>query len=141
MKPNISYLMPAFSTLLLLGIIMMSGCLDAGPPGSSNLGSSISDCSTKTSDIARTSCYTEVAVSKGDPSVCENLEDYVLGMNNCYNEVAQSKVDESICMMIDGEQPQVICLSRIGKQKNDPSVCDNLESDLWKNQCVAAVNK
>ncbi len=137
---------PIFVVLLVFGTVVMSGCVDTGnsnpstAPQNKILGDSLLACSNEMTDILRTSCYSELAVSKGDPSICKNLEDYVLGMNNCYSEVAQDKNDETICMMIDGEHPQTICLIRIGKQKNDPSVCDNLETETWKKQCVAAVS-
>lgn len=146
--------------IIIAGIVVISGLVIVGynlgnNSNSENLESttknssqknqkseySLSKCQNIKSEVIRTSCYIEIAVSKGDPSICKNLNDYVLGMNGCYNEVAQNKKDESICMMIKEQHPQAICLGKIGKQKNDPSVCENLETDIWKNQCKAMVNE
>jgi len=132
--------------LLISLLIALSGCVGESVSKDSPIEkkvskSSLKDCEEEKSDIFRTSCYTELAKSKGDASICNKLDDYKIGMNNCINEVAQDKKDETVCMMIEGEHPQTICLGRVGKLKNDPSVCDNLKTETWKNQCIALVNK
>ena len=101
-------------------------------------GKTLSDCEAETIIVVKVGCYTEAALAENDETICERIEKPVTGRNNCYNELAQAKTDADICGKIEGDQMQVICLSRLGAKIGDCDVCDQIESDLWSSQCREA---
>ena len=94
------YRVPVICTVGLL----LFGCTTAGNESSSatddsetgntssmetrSTGKSLGDCERETITVVRVACYTEVALSENDESICSEIEEPVTGMNNCYNELA-----------------------------------------------------
>ncbi len=90
-------------------------------------------------------CYTKVAVSKQDISICDEIQKEHLKAN-CYSEVAASKQNLSICDGIPsqyigkedewlGDYHKVICYLEVAASKLDPSICEMIETAYWRDQC------
>jgi hypothetical protein len=104
-------------------------------------GRTLSDCEQESITVVRVACYTEVALSENDETICAQIKEPVTGMNNCYNELAQAKKDPGICEMIEGSQVMAICLSRLGAKMGDCHICDRIDDAIWANQCKEACRK
>jgi hypothetical protein len=104
-------------------------------------GRTASDCERESITVVRVACYTEVALSENDETICAQIKEPVTGRNNCYNELAQAKEDPDICEMIEGSQAMVICLSRLGAKIGDCDICDRIDDAMWASQCKEACRK
>ena len=108
---------------------------------------------------ARDDCYYDIAVDKGDFSLCEEIENNLLRTvclaakkketkicdliddsetkDKCYYGVAITKNDEKICGYIDLQILKDTCYLKISKSKKKKKICDNIRFPTIKNICLS----
>jgi len=95
-------------------------------------------------DYLKNNCYINLAVKKEMPSICENIRmqpgiydafSFIRLKNSCYLSVAEKKKDVTICdSIIDFRRQVEEC---IAKASNNPSQCEDLQEDGYKQLCLA----
>jgi len=104
------------------------------------LGLKLTDCQRMKQLLEKTSCITAVALTEGDPDVCDNIkEDLLVGA--CVAVIAECKQDESICARL-GEKDvgsQYVCESMVAKAKKDESICEGIDNTNYRNPCFEGV--
>ena len=119
--------------IILIGLIMLSGCIQTGP------GAKSVPCSDE---------YFE-ALEKLDVTICESVtglsstEEYC--RDNCIKEVAWEKGEPELCELINIEAKNNLgsilvpvkdfCYIHLANKLDDESLCENVVNDWSKNNC------
>jgi|GEM_PF-4187800 len=108
---------------------------------------------------ARDDCYYDLAVDKGDFSLCDEIKSNLLRTvcvaaekkdreicdfindsetrDKCYYGVAVTERDEKICGYIDLQILRDTCYLKISKSKKDKKICDNIRFPTIQNICLS----
>jgi len=84
-------------------------------------------------------CYSEVAGSKQDLSVCDRIPENVEEKFRCFMMVGISKQDLSICSRIFNEFFRDDCYTAIAKSREDASICDKIRTQERKDNCYKSI--
>ncbi|MEM3399700.1 MAG: hypothetical protein QXP42_02620 [Candidatus Micrarchaeia archaeon] len=82
-------------------------------------------------------CYMNLAVSKKKPSLCAKPE-REKDNDDCYRAVA-FVTNVSVCANIKRDVERDLCRFDIAKSRNDPSVCNYLENNVWRDTCYRTI--
>ncbi len=86
--------------------------------------------------------YWQKAVSAKNLSICDEIKDEFTRFS-CYSFIAGSKQDPSICEKIPskrgGFSQKDSCYSVIAKITEDPTICDRIENQPEKDKCYSDV--
>lgn len=83
-------------------------------------------------------CVSRAAETAEDPSLCSSAktDEYRL---LCIRNVAVAKGDSSVCGLITGDDEfKDSCVSWVAAAKKDPSVCDGIKDERYKQSCVSS---
>ncbi len=80
-------------------------------------------------------CLNKVGIKTNDIDVCLIIKDKYVDeansyKNNCLINVATNLKDENICRKIDYLENKNFCLQRIAIETNNPSLCEEIESEF-----------
>lgn len=103
-------------------------------------------------DIDNLECYTKIAESKQDESVCDSVEttlakNFISDKESCKIEVAAAKKDIGACDAITPTETATpegfksFCYWRVGIALNDKSVCDKITNQYYSNKCYEDIAK
>jgi len=117
--PYILFIMRA--TVLILLVLLLCGCLSQGkeenvqPPRIVSSVPELQVCNSKGSADERETCYMEVAMSRSNVNLCEEIS-----APNIYN----------------------LCVSNLAKMEGDPALCVRIKKDDWRyTDCIASTSK
>ncbi|PLX28160.1 hypothetical protein C0583_00325 [Candidatus Parcubacteria bacterium] len=84
-------------------------------------------------------CFQSIAVEKNDENICARIKDTFSGPR-CFVLLAKQKVDVSICDKIEGRDSHVSdCIQGVAEQKNDESLCAQIEKSTYSDSCYASL--
>jgi len=83
-------------------------------------------------------CYKEVAISKEDLLLCGRIEDNDV-KDDCYNALAVSGGDSSICGKIQKQEKRDDCYNEIALSKEDSSICGKIDTSGKKYDCYNTI--
>ncbi len=81
----------------------------------------------------RDACYTNLAVSKGDVSICNKI--IMRGKDDCVKAVAISDENMLICNRINAGDIKDACFKEIAELKKDSGICDKIRNMGEKDAC------
>jgi hypothetical protein len=84
----------------------------------------------------RSQCYTSVAQSLGNSSVCNAAGTY---KNDCYSAMASNMRDASLCDKITLPVSRDACLSNLVYYTRDESICVKMTSPYSKDSCYSTL--
>lgn len=92
--------------------------------------------------VAGDECYSEYALQRGDPGLCDQVEDDARA-RRCRAELAIVVGDPSLCAQIteryhDGRPRADHCYTDYARSRNDSSVCEHVEARNMIRQCRKA---
>ena len=109
------------------------GDLPPRPPNSVELCGEIED------NIERAGCYIDVAISKSDFEICENIVYDSEHKNKCYVNVAEHTGDANICDNVVDNSLREKCYFWVAEQKGDVGVCEEMEDSSLQAECYVGV--
>ena len=89
-------------------------------------------CDRITDRVSRSRCYKDVAIAKGDQTLCDSSNSFKL---ECYNAVARVKKDVDVC----DEYPNAICYRDMAILLNDTRICDKIQDSRSKEECIESI--
>ena len=92
-------------------------------------------CEALDNPYTRSNCYTRVAVSQGEPAICDHLGETLSGRENCVIEVALSRRSPRDCDRLSGDQAKTLCYRRVADLTGDYSICDTLKNADFRDAC------
>jgi len=95
------------------------------------------DCLTLTDNQKRGLCLLEDARIKQDVSLCIKY----VSADSCYSAVALSALDESLCKNIGDDYTRGRCYLGIAQEKREVKICQNIPRDFERGQCIESVEK
>ncbi|MFH0861683.1 MAG: hypothetical protein V1875_01515 [Candidatus Altiarchaeota archaeon] len=86
-------------------------------------------------------CVSEVAEVRGDPSLCDGMENPNY-RDTCLEKVAAATADISICSRISENSDKDNCIKAVAVAKKDPSLCVGVSGtiDYWRQECLMEVS-
>ncbi|MCK4635167.1 MAG: hypothetical protein KAT37_04830 [Candidatus Aenigmarchaeota archaeon] len=115
------------------------------------------ECARIENPYLREKCYRDKAIDKGDPSICENIEDEE-GCDSCRNEVEEAlesggggsggegsgdggggttgdpEIPEEGCEVLSGSDRDW-CFREMAVGQTDPSICLEIIDDYYRDSC------
>ena len=115
------------------------------------------ECARIENPYLREKCYRDKAIDKGDPSICENIEDKD-GCDSCRNEVEEAlesggsgsggggsgdggggstdnpEIPEEGCEALSGSDRDW-CFREMAVEQTDPSICLEIIDDYYRDSC------
>jgi hypothetical protein len=107
----------------------------------------------------RDDCYYDVAIDRGDFSLCDEVRSNVIQTlclaaekkdkeicklitdpntrDKCYYGVALTKVDEGVCDYVGLQILRDNCYLRISREKNRKKICDRIKTPTIKDMCLS----
>lgn len=85
-------------------------------------------------------CYEDIAIRKGDTSICNKIL-YSEFKDRCYGNVARVRGDSSICDKIPTQSIKDECYDNVAMVTKDSSICDKIQAQHLKDRCYKEINK
>ena len=86
------------------------------------------------------SCYENISISLGDFSLCKKIFT-PWGQDDCYEEVAIKTQDVTICENVDPSwNTRDKCILHVARAKQNPSLCEKIQSQKFKTECYSELN-
>ena len=95
--------------------------------GTKELEEELAECENMKDSSKKNICYTNLAVSRGDVTICSRLP--VDGTDQCYKEVAILRGLPLICDKIENKGKKDDCYKAAALTKGDPSACKKIEDE------------
>lgn len=130
MRPFINLWSTILIGIILIGIVILSGCASTNE-------SKI--CDKIQEDSAKNECYETLAVQSNDVAFCDKITSGSfsdLSRNICYTHVAMNSGDPEVCKKVQSPYERD-CYIELAKITKDPSLCDYAK--LKYNYCIAEV--
>ncbi len=94
----------------------------------------------KGQQLCEAGCWSNEARNSGDISICDTKFGNDSSLQAvCYTNVAVKKTDPSVCEKIGKDANDILrvtCYSTLAKQKKDKTICDKITSDIMKKACT-----
>jgi hypothetical protein len=92
--------------------------------------------------LSRTSAYRNLAIKKGDPSICGYIDDAILNEKDvCYEEIALSKKDSVICENIMDEDLKWTCYNELSLVYEKKVVPEKFPSEFFNKSREYLISK
>jgi hypothetical protein len=84
-------------------------------------------------------CVKDVAEEAKDPSLCARLDES--DKSSCISKVAVASNDQSLCAGLGEGFGRDTCYEDIAEKMKDKTICDRIQSDFWKKNCIQKATK
>lgn len=131
-----------FIAVLIFGIVLVSGCTNLENSSEETIGleeQDISICNKMSFSLEKDRCYSDLAESKGDFSICHKISLYPNDneVNSCFARVAKNS--SFFCSEIQSNHDQGRCYIGVGIVTQDTTNCDKIITQSLKNKCYTGI--
>lgn len=85
--------------------------------------------------IPQLNCISNLAVTKGDPTLCKMLLD-ISRINDCVKRTLDNVRDIISCKKFEVANDRRSCIQKIAANTKDSSVCGEIDNNLQKDSCI-----
>lgn len=132
-------LLPLSAFILVLALLLMSGCIRTAPPQAPTLVEQNQSCERLSDPTARDSCFFDAAVNFGSGANCASVVD-ITHRDDCYAQVSVAIANPDGCMSITDESKKTACFSGVATAKNQASICSRIADSASQSICLQSLS-